>query len=140
MDRRTFMLSGAWLSSTAAGGAWPSLARAAVPRDTLAIVDTTLTHGPACAEYARRLKLALFEPGDDIGVLWYTTLGPRLEDRTSLWTQPSMIGLTRASDYFVLRQLATRAGYRVEARGEYGKPSIPPFAPAAFVFAAYPRG
>jgi hypothetical protein len=133
------MLSGAWLSSTAAGGAWPSLARAAVPRDTLAIVDTTLTHGPACADYARRLKLALFEPGDDIGALWYTTLAPRLDDRTVWWTQPSLIGLMRGSDYFVLKQLATRAGYRVEVRGGRDKASISPFAPVPFVFTAHPQ-
>ncbi|ASL42564.1 hypothetical protein bAD24_I03685 [Burkholderia sp. AD24] len=139
MDRRTFMLSGAWLSSTTAGCAWPSLAQAAVPRDTLAIVDSTVTHGPAFAEYARRLKLALFEPGDDIGALWYTTLAPRLDDRTSWWTQPSLIGLTRASDYFVLKQLTTRAGYRIEACGEHDKASISPFAPVAFVFTAHPQ-
>ncbi|WCM21253.1 hypothetical protein NDK50_07305 [Paraburkholderia bryophila] len=139
MDRRTFILSGGWLSSTAAGGARPSLAQAAVPRDTLAIVDTTVTHGQAFADYARRLKLALFEPGDDIGALWYITLAPRLDDRTAWWTQPSLIGLTRGSDYFVLKQLATRAGYRVEARGEHGNASTSPLVPVAFVFTAHPQ-
>ncbi|PQV47629.1 hypothetical protein [Paraburkholderia sp. BL21I4N1] len=139
MDRRTFMTSGAWLSSAAAGGAWPSLVHADARRHTLAIVDTSMAHGLAVAEYASRLKLPLFEPGDDIGALWYTTLAPLLDERTSLLTQPSLIGLTRASDYFVLKQLAIRAGYRVEARGERSTASISRLAYVAFTFTAHPQ-
>ncbi|NYH21517.1 hypothetical protein [Paraburkholderia bryophila] len=138
MDRRTFMMSGAWLSSAAAGAAWPSLANADARPNTLAIVDTTLTHGPAFAEYANRLKLPLFDAGDDIGALWYTTLVPLL-DRTSLRTQPSLIGLTRASDYFVLKQLATGAGYRCEAHGGKNKASTSQFSHVAFVFTVRPQ-
>lgn len=140
MDRRTFMMSGAWMSSAAVGGAWPSLVHADMRANTLAIVDTGSTHGLAFADYATRLKLPLFEPGDDIGALWYTTLAPLLDDRTSLRTQPSLIGLTRASDFFVLKQLATRAGYQVEAYYEQGKASISPFAThVAFAFTARPQ-
>ncbi|MFM0648747.1 hypothetical protein PQR14_30890 [Paraburkholderia bryophila] len=140
MDRRTFMMSGAWLSSAA----WPLLADADGRLDTLAIVDTTLTHGPAFADYASRLKLPLFEANDDVGTLWYTTLAPLL-DRTSLRMQLSLIGLTRASDYFVLKQLATRAGYRCgrcercDAHGGKINASTSPFAPVAFVFTAHPQ-
>ncbi|MGA9918600.1 MAG: hypothetical protein WBR17_39290, partial [Paraburkholderia sp.] len=108
MDRRTFMMTGAWLS-TATGGAWPWLTHAAARHGTLAVIDSTLACSPAFADYVTHMKLPAFETGDDIGALWYTTLAP-LHDRTSLRAQPSLIGLTRASDYFVLRQFATRAG------------------------------
>ncbi|CAB3807250.1 hypothetical protein LMG28614_06561 [Paraburkholderia ultramafica] len=116
MDRRTFMMTGAWLSS-AAGGAWPWLARAAARSNTLAIVDSTLACGPSFARYAAQMKLPVFETGDDIGALWYTTLAPLLgptPGQTRVPTPPSLIGLTRASDFFVLSELATRAGQLVE--------------------------
>ncbi|MBK5167179.1 hypothetical protein [Paraburkholderia domus] len=108
MDRRTFMMTGAWLS-TAAGGAWPWLTHAAARHDTLAVIDSTLACGPAFADYVAHMKLPAFETGDDIGALWYTVLAPRLAQRPA-----SLIGLTRASDYFVLKELATRAVHMVE--------------------------
>ncbi|SIT39862.1 conserved exported hypothetical protein [Paraburkholderia ribeironis] len=111
MDRRTFMITGAWLAG-AAGGAWPWLARAATQRNTLAIVDSTLACGPSFVCYAANLKLPTFDTGDDIGALWYTTLAPLLGG-TSAPRPASLIGVTRASDYFVLSELAMRAGYRV---------------------------
>ncbi|ANB72351.1 hypothetical protein AYM40_08235 [Paraburkholderia phytofirmans OLGA172] len=118
MDRRTFMMTGAWLS-TAAGGAWPWLAHAAARRDTLAVIDSTLAGGPAFADYVAHMKLSAFETGDDIGVLWYTTLAPRLR-QTPAQSPASLIGLIRASDYFVLRELATRIGHMGEHSVEQG--------------------
>jgi len=112
MDRRTFVLTGAWLSTTA-GGAWPWLAQAAARGNTLAVVDSTLACGPAFAGYVARMKLPAFDTGDDIGALWYTTLAPLLS-RTLAPAPASLIGLTRASDYFVLKELAVRAGQMVE--------------------------
>ncbi|HYS64254.1 MAG TPA: hypothetical protein VEN30_10645 [Paraburkholderia sp.] len=112
MDRRAFIITGAWLSTTA-GGAWPWLAHAAARSNTLAVVDSTLACGPAFAGYVARMKLPTFETGDDIGALWYTTLAPLLS-HTLAPTPASLIGLTRASDYFVLKELATRAGQMVE--------------------------
>lgn len=109
MDRRTFMMTGAWFS-TAAGGAWPWLAHAAARRDTLAVIDSTLACSPAFADYVAHMKLAAFETGDDIGALWYTTLAPRLR-QTPAQSSASLIGLTRVSDYFVLKELATRVGH-----------------------------
>jgi hypothetical protein len=120
MDRRTFMMTGAWLSTTA-GSVWPWLTHAAARGNTLAIVDSTLVHGPAFAQFAGHMKLPIFETGDDIGALWYTTLAPRV--RLMFAREPispvSLIGLTRASDYFVLRDLATRAGLRAEHEHEH---------------------
>jgi hypothetical protein len=119
MDRRTFMMTGAWWS-TVAGSAWPWLARAATREGTLAIVDSTLADGPSFARYAAQLELPTFETGGDIGALWYSTLAPLL-GRTSgsafasSQRSPALIGLTRASDYFVLGELLTRAGHQVVA-------------------------
>lgn len=136
MDRRTFMMTGAWLSS-AAGGAWPWLARAAARGNTLAIVDSTLACGPAFARYAARMKLPTFETGDDIGALWYTTLAPLIgqaPSQPSALMPPSLIGVTRASDYFVLSELVTRAGYRVEQSHDLRTGSAAQHAHVAFAF------
>jgi hypothetical protein len=122
------MMTGAWFS-TAAGGAWPWLAHAAARRDTLAVIDSTLAGGPAFAGYVAQMKLPAFETGDDIGVLWYTTLAPRLRQ-----TSASLIGLTRVSDYFVLKELATRVGRLDEHRHEQGTGPI-----AHVAFALTPR-
>ena len=135
MDRRTFMMTGAWLS-TATGGAWPWLARAAAQSNTLAVVDSTLGCGPSFARYAAHLKLPTFEAGDDIGALWYTTLAPLLSPGAAL-TPPALIGLTRASDYFVLGELATRAGLRVEHRHEQRVGPAAQHAHVAFAFAPH---
>ena len=132
MDRRAFMMTGAWLS-TAAGGAWPWLADAAARRDTLAVIDSTLAGGPAFADYVARMKLPVFEAGDDIGALWYTTLAPRFRQALTQ-TPASLIGLTRTSDYFVLRELATRVGHLVEHSHEQGAGLV-----AHVAFALTPR-
>ncbi|CAE6784079.1 hypothetical protein R69888_04449 [Paraburkholderia haematera] len=122
------MMTGAWLS-TAAGGAWPWLAHAAALHDTLAVIDSSLTGGLAFADYVAHMKLPVFEPGDDMGVLWYSTLAPRLSQ-----TPASLIGLTRASDYFVLKEFATRVTHMVEHRYEQGAGPI-----AHVAFALTPR-
>jgi hypothetical protein len=118
MDRRTFVITGAWLS-TASGGVWPWLAHAAARRDTLAVIDSTLASGPAFADYIAHMKLPAFEAGDDIGMLWYSTLAPRLR-QSGASAPASLIGLTRMSDYFVLKELATRVGHMVEHSHEQG--------------------
>jgi len=127
MNRRISMMTGAWLTGVA-GGAWPSLACAAARSGTLAIVDRSLTCGPAFARYAASIKLPVFETGSDIGVLWYTTLAPRLTPRSSL------IGVTRASDYFVLHELATRAGLRADHADGQNAASAEQHADTAFTF------
>jgi hypothetical protein len=135
MDRRTFVITSAWLS-TAAGGAWPWLAQAAARRDTLAVIDSTLAGGPAFSDYVASMKLPAFETGDDIGVLWYSTLAPRLR-QTPAQAPASLIGLTRVSDYFVLRELATRVGRMVEHSHEQG--TGPGAQVAHIAFALTPR-
>jgi len=111
------MMTGAWWS-TVAGSAWPWLARAATREGTLAIVDSTLADGPSFARYAAQLELPTFETGGDIGALWYSKLAPLL-GRTAgsalARRLPALIGLTRASNYFVLGELLTRAGHQVVA-------------------------
>ena len=114
------MLTGAWLS-TASGAAWPWLAQAAARVDharTFAIVDSTLECGASFARYAAHLRLPSFETGDDAGALWFTTLAPLLDDGETTHASPSLIGFTRASDYFVLQHLARRTGRFVEHRHE----------------------
>jgi hypothetical protein len=138
MDRRTFMMTGAWLS-TVTGAAWPWLARAAEQGGTLAIVDSTLACGPSFARYAARMKLPTFETGDDIGALWYSTLAPLIDRSRGTSARRSVIGLTRASDYFVLDGLVTRAAQRVEHSHEQrGGPSLK-HAHVAFAFTFAPR-
>ena len=116
MDRRAFMITGACLPGLA-GGAWPRLAYGQARDDTAAVVDCTLAQGIALADYASHRQWPLFETGDDIGALWYTTLAPLLGARSAR-APALLIGIARASDYFVLGELARRAGHRVESCDE----------------------
>ncbi|MFM0330415.1 hypothetical protein [Paraburkholderia strydomiana] len=134
MDRRTFMMTSAWLSTTA-GSAWPWLTHAAARRDTLAIADSTLTFSAAFARYAAAMKLPVFETGDDIGLLWHTALAPMLRASTSEQPTPWLIGVTRASDYFVLKELATHATHRIEHGYERSDEQGTQSAHVSFVFA-----
>ncbi|MGF6771195.1 hypothetical protein P3T18_003674 [Paraburkholderia sp. GAS199] len=112
MDRRMFITGGVCLPAIVAEAAnlWPF--RAMSEPHTLAVVDITLTRGAAFADHLARANQPVMASGDDIGTLWYTTLAPRLAR-----TPCSLLGLTRASDYFVLRHLAVRAGL-IECRHE----------------------
>ncbi|OLL32058.1 hypothetical protein BTH42_08895 [Burkholderia sp. SRS-W-2-2016] len=121
MDRRGFMLTSVSLA-IAAGGAWPWFASAAGGASTaraLALVDSTLAAGDLLACYARQFSLPVFETGDDIGALWFTKLAPLLAAASVITTASaapaarpaaSLIGITRASDHFVLSHLALCSG------------------------------
>jgi hypothetical protein len=121
MNRRTFMLSGAALA-TVAGSAWPWFAQAAgSAREAraFAIVDSMLCCADALARYAARVGLPVFETGGDVGTLWFAQLAPLLDSAAVTAAAPaarlarpraSLLGITRASDYFVLRHLALCAG------------------------------
>jgi hypothetical protein len=102
------MMTGAWLS---AARALPSMTHAAMASNTIAVVDASLAGGRA------RKGISVFEishdSGDDIGTLWYTTLAPRIAAAPGL-----VIGVARASDYFVLGELALRSTDLVEHRCE----------------------
>jgi hypothetical protein len=127
MDRRTFLMTGAWLSTT--GSAWPWMARAASAPSTVAVVDASLVDARTFSVDAGRGAMPVFETGDDIGMLWYTTLAPRLAATPGL-----LVGVTRASDHFVLEQLALRSGRMVEhSRHQYARGS------AAIAFLMGPR-
>lgn len=141
MDRRTFMMTGAYLSG-AAGSAWPWLAHAAARGNTVAVADSTLAYGAAFAGYAAHRQLPVFQTGDDIGALWYTTLAPLLCATPAhglAFPSATLIGLTRASDYFVLNQLARTAGQVIEHSHEQSMGPDPRRAHVAFAFAFTPR-
>ena len=143
MDRRTFMMTSAYLS-TAAGSAWPWLVHAAARSNAVAVVDSTLAYGAAFAGYASHRQLPVFETGDDIGALWYTILAPLLCATPTRAPTPTpqsapLIGLTRASDYFVLSQLAKSAGQVIEYSHEPSAGSDTQRAHVAFAFTFAPR-
>jgi hypothetical protein len=108
------MMTGAWLS---AARALPSMTHAAMASNTIAVVDARLAGGRAFSRDAARKGISVFEishdSGDDIGTLWYTTLAPRIAAAPGL-----VIGVARASDYFVLGELALRSTDLVEHRCE----------------------
>ncbi|HVE11238.1 MAG TPA: hypothetical protein VNE00_28545 [Paraburkholderia sp.] len=112
MDRRTFIATGAWLSSGVFTPAWLALAAeatqrasAASGRCTLAIFDASLTDAELFAGHTARLSIPSFDIGDDIGALWHTELSPRAANHAVL-----LLGVTRAADFFVLSRLAQRPG------------------------------
>ena len=113
MDRRTFLMTGgAWLAATGLGS-WPWMARAATAPNAIAVVDASLVATKPFPVDPARGTMPVFETGDDIGTLWHMTLAPRLAAAPGF-----VIGLTRASDYFVLGQLALGSGRMVEHRRE----------------------
>lgn len=123
MDRRTFVTTGASLGAT--GCLLPWMAHALThPAGTIAVFDSTLAHGRAFADYAARARLRTFDVGDDIGALWYTTLAPRLVAPA----QGTLVGITRASDFFVLSQFVPDAARITRSEIEAARA-----APVAFV-------
>lgn len=131
MDRRTFMTTAVCVPGAAAC-AWPWLEGLAARRPTVAVIDSTLANGAAFAGYAAQWRWTVLEAGDDIGALWYTALGSLLRATPG---PAALIGLTRASDYFVLEQLAKDAGHRVEHCHAQSAGSGPQLAHVAFAFA-----
>ncbi|CAH2918415.1 MAG: Hypothetical secreted protein [uncultured Paraburkholderia sp.] len=117
MDRRSFMMTSAWLSTTTGCAwalPWAGLAHAAARGGTFAIADSSLPASAAFARYTAAMNLPVFETGDDIGLLWHLRLLPLLSKSADASATPWLIGVTRASDYFVLKELATRATHRLE--------------------------
>jgi hypothetical protein len=107
MQRRTFMTAGAWLTVSSAWAA-PWLDGDGLHAD-LALVDTTLREAAALADHAARAGWPVVDigrmPHADIAALWYGTLAPyaaRSQGRLTL------VGVTRAADFFVLARLAQR--------------------------------
>ncbi|TKC81661.1 hypothetical protein FAZ69_27235 [Trinickia terrae] len=106
MDRRTFVMTSAWV---AAAGYLPQRLAVALERPgTLVLADASLAASRAFADAAARRAVPLVEVGDDIGMLWNATLAPYLA-----CTNAVLAGVLRASDAFVLRQLAVSANCRV---------------------------
>jgi hypothetical protein len=146
MDRRTFIATGTWYSTAAWLPAWFTTTSAqaqgaashaalrngatlvhATP--TFAIFDTSLAQADAFAGHAGRLSIPAFDIGNDndIGALWHTSLAPRVARAAS----STLIGFTRASDFFVLTRLALRPGRLVASATETSRPHAN--APVSFV-------
>ncbi|HWT38557.1 MAG TPA: hypothetical protein VN289_19880 [Paraburkholderia sp.] len=105
MRRRTFIAAGAWLPATAAWrGPW--LHHDGLRAD-LALIDSTLHESAALSDHAARVRLPVIDlgaaPHADIAALWYDTLAPRAARAEGRLT---LIGVTRAADFFVLARLA----------------------------------
>jgi hypothetical protein len=136
VKRRTFIAAGAWYSSgvlmpTWLAGACLAAERAAPSgparaRETLAVFDGSLAQAGSFADEALRLRIPIFDSGDDIGTVWHTMLAPRLARAPAV-----LIGFTRASDFFVLTRLALRPGRLVAAATEASRPHAD--APVSFV-------
>ncbi|WP_109478379.1 hypothetical protein [Paraburkholderia sp. C35] len=112
MQRRTFIAAGAWLSTTAAWPAswalrWP---HADALHADLALVDTALAESGALLQHASRMRVHIVDldatPHADIATLWYETLAPRAALAARSGARLSVIGVTRAADFFVLARLA----------------------------------
>ncbi|MBN3757264.1 hypothetical protein G3N95_30290 [Paraburkholderia sp. Tr-20389] len=105
MQRRTFIAATAWLSATAA---WhmPWLHPDGL-RAHLALIDSALPESAALSTHAARMRLPVIDLGDtphaDIAALWYDVLVPRAARTEGRLT---LIGVTRAADFFVLARLA----------------------------------
>ena len=112
MQRRTFLAAGAWLPATAAWRA-PWLHPGELRAD-LALIDSALPEAAALTEHAARMRLPVLDlgaaPHADIAALWYDTLAPRAAQREGRLT---LIGVTRAADFFVLARLALPPGARI---------------------------
>ncbi|MFC0398954.1 hypothetical protein [Paraburkholderia rhizosphaerae] len=92
------------------------IARASA-RQTLALFDATLAQADAFTRHASRLRIPAFDIGDDIGALWHTALAPRVTQ-----TPSTLLGLIRASDFFVLTRLALRPDRLVARTTDASRP------------------
>jgi hypothetical protein len=105
MQRRTFIATGAWLSAAPAFSVpWLHLDGM---RADLALIDTALPESTALSDHAARMGVPVFDvsatPHADIAALWYDTLAPRVMRSGGRLT---LVGVTRAADFFVLARLA----------------------------------
>ncbi|GAB7525440.1 hypothetical protein [Paraburkholderia sp. 2C] len=146
MDRRTFIATGTWYSTGAWLPAWFTVgsaeARGAASSEAsrdgatlacatrcFAVLDASLAHADAFADHAARRSIPVFEIGNDhdIGTLWHVSLAASVARAPS----STLIGFTRASDFFVLTRLALRPGRLVASATEMSRPHAN--APVSFV-------
>ncbi|MGH8782254.1 hypothetical protein [Paraburkholderia sp.] len=120
MKRRTFVVAVGVPLAGLVDYAWPASVCAGLKETgvsggtAFALVDPHLARSRELARLATRAGMPVVETGDDIGMLWHTTLGPRLAGERA-----SFIGVVRASDAFVLARLAggaCRVAQRVAGR------------------------
>jgi hypothetical protein len=112
MRRRTFLAAGVWVPATAA---WrPPWLHPDELRADLALIDSALPEAAALTAHAARLRLPVIDlgaaPHADIAALWYDTLAPRSAQAQGRLT---LLGVTRAADFFVLARLALPPAARI---------------------------
>jgi hypothetical protein len=114
MDRRTFIAAGTWFSTQPLVAPWDSVGESQrATRRTIAVFDSTMpgsaTSLDALTRYATREGLPAFDlghaAGADIAAFWYATLAPHM-----MAAPTTVLGVTRAADFFVLARLALRPG------------------------------
>lgn len=116
MKRRTFVVAAGVPLAVLVDYAWPAYARGVAKKaDALqgiafVLADRHLARGRELARLAARAGVPVIETGDDIGMLWHTTLVHRLTGK-----EASFVGVVRASDAFVLARLAA-SSHRIEQR------------------------
>jgi hypothetical protein len=116
MKRRTFVVAAGVPLAALVDSVWPVSAHAGeatigVQRSlAFALVDMHLARGRELARLAARAGVPVVETGDDVGMLWHTTLHRRVASGKA-----SFVGVVRASDAFVLARLAARS-HRIEQR------------------------
>ena len=114
MDRRLFMTASAgcvvtaWIGRVFASSPVCAAceARAARPQPAIAIaiVDPSLPESVTCASAAARDGARIVECVSDVALLWYEVLAH---------SHVPLVGVLRASDFFVLRHLARSDGRAV---------------------------
>ncbi len=125
MNRRTFIAAGTWFSACGALSPWfadaadeaDAAAIAGAHPTRLALFDSTLAQAGAFVDYTARRRIPAFDIGDDIGALWYRALAPRVARQPVV-----LLGLARASDFFVLARLALRPGRIVSHATQASQP------------------
>lgn len=116
MKRRTFVVAAGVPLAALVDCVWPASARAreakiGVQRSpAFVLVDMHLARGRELARLAARAGVPVVETGDDVGMLWHTTLHRRVAS-----DEASFVGVVRVSDAFVLARLAARS-HRIEQR------------------------
>ena len=114
IDRRQFfhavtvISAGALISGARSIGGDVAIGKVAAGSFAMVIYDERLPASRAFARGAKRNGISASELGGDAGELWYNTIRPRLR-----LIPHRLLGLTLASDLFLLKLLAADVGMKV---------------------------
>lgn len=107
LSRRAFNAS---LAAAGGAGLLPRLTAAAPCGPVLFVHDRRLVRNAAAARFAPEGTVRIESYEGDVTALWQTVLAPAWRER-----RLAVAGWTRHAEYFVLRTLATEAGYGPDA-------------------------